>query len=303
MTTPPQRIAVIAVHGVAAHRPGETVRAVADLVLRSELRDGVDYSSFDESDLRISTDPTVVPEDISERPAAATFTGFDERLGFVRALQAAPEKARNAVMGSAQGVQPDDVDALGYMRSQLRDFQPGENDRVYETTRLRTVRSSGGNAAEVHFYEMYWADLSRLRGGLMRILGELYQLFFHLSSLGRNTAALIPPEHRDNGSYGSWMMFFRVITLTARILTLPIPILNLFILLAVLVPLPGKLLDGYCESASILVAALAGGIVGAWAILQFPQANWGIRFLTPLLATAALGMGGGAAGDHHSGVC
>ena len=292
MTVPPKRIAVIAVHGVGYHRPGETVRAIADLVLRGDLLDGVDYSSFDESDLRIATDPTVVPEvDIGDKPAVTNANRFDERLGFVRALQAAPEKTERVVMDSAADVQPEDVDALGFMRSQLRDFRPAENDRVYETTRLRTVRSSGGIAAEAHFYEMYWADLSRLSGGVMRILGEVYQLLFHLSSLGRNTAALIPAEHRDERSYGFWMVFFRTVTLSARVLTLPIPILNLFILLVILLPLPGKLFDGHCETAAMLVAVLVGGIADAWATFQLPQTHWGVRFLAPLLAAAALGIG------------
>ncbi len=54
-------------------------------------------------------------------------------------------------------------------------------ERIGQSTRQRTP---------VDVYETDRAALSRLERGLLRIFGELYQLFFHLSSLGRNTAEL-----------------------------------------------------------------------------------------------------------------
>ena len=39
-------------------------------------------------------------------------------------------------------------------------------------------------------FEMYWADLSRLRGSVTSIVAELFTLLFHLSQLGVDALSL-----------------------------------------------------------------------------------------------------------------
>src|SRR6185436_2324977 len=52
-----------------------------------------------------------------------------------------------------------------------------EDEALYESTRVSLRRRRDHRTLDV--YEMYWADLSRLRKGGLRALSALYQLFFH----------------------------------------------------------------------------------------------------------------------------
>jgi len=53
----------------------------------------------------------------------------------------------------------------------------------YDTVRFCLPKMD--EKSEVHVYELYWTDLSRLAPGSWRILSEFYQLLFHLASLGQ----------------------------------------------------------------------------------------------------------------------
>ena len=61
-------------------------------------------------------------------------------------------------------------------------LQLAEGDALYESTRVSLRRRQDGRPVDV--YEMYWADLSRLGEGGLRALTSLYQLFFHINTLG-----------------------------------------------------------------------------------------------------------------------
>ena len=90
----------------------------------------------------------------------------------------------------------------------------------------------------MHVYEMYWSDLLRLKPGLTRILGELYQTLFHLCQVGRQTVDFAFASHADERSSRLWWQAFGLSHRWAvRILTLAVPIYNLF-LLAVLLLVP-----------------------------------------------------------------
>src|SRR5215212_7636631 len=145
-----RRIAVLAVHGIADQPPNETVRGVANLLLASRA-EGADYSLFEESPVRIGTDRVNTPND-AEPPT-----------------QPALDDLGHALM----------IDLLRHYRSE----GPAAE---YETVRLKGTRQAAPTAGpgaepdrEVHLYELYWADLSRLGQGFITILGEFYQLLFH----------------------------------------------------------------------------------------------------------------------------
>ena len=69
-----------------------------------------------------------------------------------------------------------------------------EADALHEATRVSLRRRADDRAVDV--YEMYWADLSRLGTGGLRALSSLYQLFFHLNTLGK-TAIVVSYNLRD----------------------------------------------------------------------------------------------------------
>ena len=68
---------------------------------------------------------------------------------------------------------------------------------------------------------MYWADLSRLGTAFTQIFGELYQLLFHLGSLGRKTVDLaqLELEHEERRAW-SWKVFVRLHRAALRMLAL-----------------------------------------------------------------------------------
>jgi hypothetical protein len=274
---PVRRIAVIAVHGVANQPPGETVRKVTDLLLKTSKDALHSYSPCDETDLRIAVERMEVPKEPISDSVKLRHSPLEERSTYVQHLQMTPEVAD----------QPLDEDQAGleFMRTQVQDYIPKGEDAIYETTRLRTTRGeSCGEAFEVHLYEMYWADLSRLGAGLLRILGELYQLLFHLGSLGRQTADYVWAAHANDFSGPFWHAFQFCVKWAVRFLTLPIPILNLLLVAAVCMPLPGRIFGDYSEPVALLFLAVAAGVGAVWLLLRFEKVPWIVWLLAPPIA-------------------
>jgi hypothetical protein len=277
----PRRFAIVAVHGVAYHPPGETARLVADLLLRPEHTPAsVVYSPCDETDLRIPVTPIVVPRTESDDDRRfPKGSRFDERSSYVRSRQSAEPPDGGAMDG--------DRDALGFMRSLLRHYQPRNDDKVYETQRLRSTRTQDGDDVEVHVHEMYWSDLSRLGTGAIRILGELFQLLFHLASLGRQTADFAWIAHSDDHSRPWWLSLQFCVRWAARMLTLPIPIFNMLLLAVVLMPLPGYFLSGVADQASVAIAGVVAGVGTVFGLSRFRRVPWLLWLLMPPIAMVA----------------
>lgn len=189
------KIAVIAVHGVADQQPCETANTVANLLLHLGP-DGAPppYSNFKTHELRIPhrevrlvEPPPAVPGDDSE-------------------------KCQHQ-----------------FLRGQLEKYDEPDPAATYQTIRNEGVRrgDAPGSEREVHVYEMYWADLSRLGNSFLTFFVELYQLLFHLSTVGAKTARFASAQHPK---MWSWFGFSGLIRLASHCLRLPIPIGNLFVL-------------------------------------------------------------------------
>ena len=189
------KIAVIAVHGVADQQPHETVNTVANLLLHMGP-DGAPprYRDFKTHELRIPHRK-------------------------VRLVQPAP-----AVPG-------DDSENCQhqFLRGQLEKYEEPDPAATYQTIRTEGIRRGDApdSEREVHIYEMYWADLSRLGNSFLTFFVELYQLLFHLSTVGAKTARFAAAQHPK---MWSWFGFSGVIRLASHLLRLPVPIGNLFVL-------------------------------------------------------------------------
>lgn len=259
-----KRVAVVVVHGIANQAPGDTLHAVSNSLLRLNDENGhVSYACNEETTVRIPVQNVKVSHPASIAAAAAPAAKrsvFEERSDYVLWLHR--PKARPSMVAACKraGVsQPHDY-AHHFMREQLRDYHPQDGDRVYETQRLVSQRrDKQGRALEVHLYEMYWADLSRLPGGVLRFFGELYQLLFHLSSLGRHTIDFALAEHVDDASAKTWRVLSWFQKWANRLLTLPIPILNLLLLVATAVALVAELPERWMPVLALVLAGLVGG--------------------------------------------
>jgi hypothetical protein len=262
-----RRIAVIAVHGVADQPPGASADAIAKLLLNVRGPAGTPdvprYPSFRESAVRIPARPPT----LSECYPAPGQTGESDHY---------------------------------YMRKLLRDYRPDRGDGVYTTSRLegRRLAQDGKDEADVHVYEMYWADLSRLGTGLLGMFGAAYQLFVHLPNLGRRVvreaarenARPVPrtaevaaagaapgaaPTAALEGAEGGaaahrvekppvWTWYRRANTAAVFLLTTAIPALNVFLFAIALTVLPQKLpqtMQGEVAYGTLaLCAAVAAGL-------------------------------------------
>ena len=212
MTT--SRVAVIAVHGVADQQPGDTARAVVDLLV-SSAPEGTCYTSAASEDLSLRVPPLQpqpgsVPD--AERDSQATPSSEDRPVGksFRQSLRSdfhrqawaedtAPAAPDTAAAQAELGVPAVDKDRGIALSNYLlaKHLRNGATPETYDTACISLQRHAVGpdqlragvdsRTADVDVYEMYWADLSRLSGSMPRIVSELFTLVFRLSKLGRGT--------------------------------------------------------------------------------------------------------------------
>lgn len=234
------KIAVIAVHGVADQPPHDSARAIASLLLNhnqsNQSQTQVQYTPFYESTLRIAVRPVKVSQEAPK-------------------LEPVNEESLTPIEDTL------DINAHNFIWEQVHQYKGKGVKSTYETIRLEGSRLGQGNEprSDVHIYEMYWADLSRLGTGIFRILGEFYQLLFHLSSLGVHAVNSAYIEYQNTW----WKWYSRTQAGAAHVLSMIIPILNLYLLLTVPITLPGNIPPQYLPiitgcSLIIISAALMG---------------------------------------------
>jgi len=168
---------------VADQRPGDSIRQVSNLLFDFS---GDTYQTPAEHKLRIHLEPAMPPA-----PNGPPKTLFGEENEYLR-------KKRDETAAAADP-------SLEFMRQQLLYYQPQEQERAYETFRLETAIPNG----DVHIYEGYWADLSRLSVTMLNFFGEAYQLLLHLPSLGRTAVDY-------NGLVAGWPRSWRVFSFMQR---------------------------------------------------------------------------------------
>ena len=210
-----KKVAVVVVHGVANQQPSESARAIANLL--TDLCPLGTYSTFQEEKIRIPLEPVIKYEEENCAGEAAQI----RRLPFEERNDDALRRHRHEKVD----VDPED----GFMVDQLRCYDAKKQPRVFETVRLDGIRNDSG--CNVHVYEAYWADLSRLNKGILSFFGELYQLLLHLPSLGRNAVDYARAEDEKGRLWPLFSWFHRW---SVRWLTLFIVVLNLMLATLVL---------------------------------------------------------------------
>ena len=216
------RIAVLAVHGVADQAPHDSARDMAELLCRLGF-DGSSrrcYDPFRLQGVAIPVRPLVpdaghVTSDLVRDPGSSP---LDE----------------------------------AFTREALKDFAIRGDEAVYETVVLESVRSDedGSPVAAVDIYEMYWADLSRLSTGWLRIFGELYQLLLHVGSLAVHVATGVVAR-RNGRTARAFRLFVRM---AATLLGVPIAVLNLALGVAALLVLADRLTP-YAQPCAVALSA------------------------------------------------
>src|SRR5438477_6265038 len=238
MSSQQDRVAIIAIHGVADQKPNDTARRICDLLL-GHKRDDVGYEAFNQTDVRIPV-RKVIFDRLPSEPDRALANAFqiDARARCLkRVRRRSPGQSISAALAEMCAVQAGGpVAAKGtgpslehvYMCEQLSKYEPGEKDGLYETVRLTGSRMTPGQApCPVHIYELFWADLSRLGSGLIRLVVEFYELLFHLCGLGARSLDFGQAQHADDAR---WKLLGAARASADCLLTLAVPVLNLCLL-------------------------------------------------------------------------
>jgi hypothetical protein len=321
-----ERIAVIAVHGVAYHEPGATANAVSELLLGLPEESGAKYGPFEAETVHIPLHPLKIQQPLNLGERGIDQKGLkvlEERTSFLTREWKTSKETRKSNTDVA-----DD-----FMRLTLQDYRGVEGNKIkdardataYITTRLRTTREAspsgsgvgetgnGGSASPLHsspagpsdpnntgevdkkpivvdVYEMYWADLFRPKKSIVSFFQALYQLLFHLASLSR---LAISTGYLENQDQWQWRALEKTQKYAVRMITLPIPILNvlLFVTLFGVVPrlIPG-LSDNVVAPKAAAIGALILGLLGyaiasRWFHAKRSPLSWA---LFPLVAAVPL---------------
>jgi hypothetical protein len=326
-----KKVAVIAVHGISDQKPFESARAIANLLLTQTDPNQSTYAPFHEKFIRVQVTPVKAQAKVDIENIKGWNVGFlgildwlfprkwaelmfhlwqsaDERGTFMkRLLTGKPERANDPL------TQPDYL----FMRDQIEAY---ETSSVYDSICLEgactvfdpTTQTS--IPTQVHVYEMYWADLSRLGTGFIRIFGELYQLLFHLGSLGRQSVDLMRAEHQVmshrqfDDQFGDWFNIWAwygaTQALAGRLLSLFLPILNLCLLVVALMSLPGNISPAYLGPVAAISTGLLLTILVAYGFLHRSQpAFWNWLLLPFLLGIlGALGIEAFVTGAFKTGI-
>jgi hypothetical protein len=212
-----KKIAIIAIHGVGDHLPCASARSVADLLGRLGGREGHSfYPGFREATYHLPIRKTLTTDRLKS-------VSQDRKWGPMDALAAsAMKKKNNASAPAAAG-----VDHL-FMEAQLAEFDD-TREGPYSCLRVEGARA-GGSAPMVHVHDMCWSDLSGVANGFARIFYELYQLLFHLTSIGLHnlSAAAIELEANQSGT-AAWNALRKLYLCASAALAWPIALFNLLL--------------------------------------------------------------------------
>jgi hypothetical protein len=286
------RVAIVAVHGVGHHETGASADAMANLLSGlngySSPPGPAPFGPFITNPIQFPLPGAgffPIAASSVPTPALGGAGRFDERRGFFQGkfTWRAWRKTWSGTVATA------DL-ADEFMKVQLSAYEGDPLQNTLETDRLEGHRpaADGRPAADVHIYDMQWADLGRGDNGFVRFFMSLYQLLIHLISLARIAVDMAALEH-----VGEWDWFFlqRVHNYAARVLTLVI-----FSFLALLMgmafsPVPLLLLFKGNETTAMAIAAAVFFIAVNGGILLLSQRRkppFGSRGWWPWLFAAGL---------------
>lgn len=263
-SVPSKKIAIVAVDGISDQQPGDSVHAIANLLLYNDDKKPPQYPAWTEESISIPVEPI-----------------------------------RNALLNPKEQAPVDLLDEKSHkFTCDFFNGSPPRKKSGYDTICIKGQMEKEGQmeTEEVHLHEMYWADLSRLGNGFLQFFSELYQILFHLSSLGRQSINMAALEHHDTGL---WWFYSRLYGWAVRIFTLPIPILSLFLLVAAFLSLPGLIPQNFMPIVATVISTLVlTTIIGfilwksivLFKLLEKPFINLSIIVITAIVTVIVHGL-------------
>ncbi len=259
-----RRVAVIAIHGVADQKLGDTAQALADLLI-AQAPNGHSYQPGIRVDQTLQV-PPLEPIIGTPKPSPGIKKDFRQSAGsdFLRVDKNAMQpKGTLSARSTAFSVGAEFSDYL-----LLKAKQNDAPTETYTAPQIALSRRVDGSAERVDIHEMYWADLSRLSGSAPRILTELFTLLFRLSALGRDTVQVqsaAPCFAHDRGWRTLQWTQTTLDWLYSRVLALLFLQLGMIALLLV----PFGLGSAHAAMIHNVASAAAGLTLAAWLLYAF----------------------------------
>jgi hypothetical protein len=279
----PDRVAVVVVHGIADQQAGQTVRELARLLchggegepryVQGEMHDVlVPVAKLEPGGAASPTLPQssvgAGPQDEISRRRPGTPSGF------YQVQKSAPVPAAGVPGAEDLGLALND-----YLLGRL---ELSEREALYESTRVSLRRRA--NDRPVDLFELYWADLSRLGKGGFRALSALYQLFFHLGTLG---ADVIDQVSLSVGDDAAWRLLQRLHAWLAWLMKGPAALVQLSMLLLVLFGAAALVSPEQQRQVLAALFAVAAIVLTALAALAWLRGASSTRWLKLALLLAA----------------
>src|SRR5579864_2318094 len=291
----PRRVAVIGVHGVAHHDPGETANAMADLLLSlppfkpqeagtpCENQPSREFEHFDSKGLQIPLRPVCVDKEervVVERNQIVPGP-FRLQEGSYKFAMHLADKAKKKELVKDRG----EVGRQWSVKL-LQDYYGAGDSNKYVTTRLEGRRTK--DSTEVHIYEMFWADLAHPTNSILSFLLALFQFILHVPSLSRLAIDSRPNPDRI------WRVFQALHRYASRMLQMALPLAKVVLLIVLLAAIPAVT---HVKHLDVLSSVVSGVVV---AILSFLAMNYWIKPVFKsrvgwILASFVLSLGTGVA--------
>jgi hypothetical protein len=268
---PVRRVAIVGVHGVGYHEAGATENAMADLLLslpsyepppdkkeeqpagRAQSPGGhratppgklppqgknepCYYGSFRGVEVQIQLAPVKVPE-----VARAEAESLQRALGpydETSVMFAAGAKMKAKREGRSLSESDPGVAADGFTSLLLWNYLGAADGNAYVTKRLEGERNASApkGEAEVHIYEVLWADLATSTNSLLRFFLALFQLILHLGTLSRTALDTSAAECNNT----LWKIFRRLQRYAVRVLQIFLPLFKIVLLIALIACAPAR---------------------------------------------------------------
>ena len=265
----PRRVAVIGVHGVAHHDPGETANAMADLLLSlppynpkeagqsCSERPPRQFDHFDSSGIQIPLQPVCVKKEERVDPERSLSVPRAFRLQ-EGSFKFALHLYKNKDIGKQRG----EVGRQWSVKL-LQDYFGAADSNKYVTTRLEGRRTV--DSTEIHIYEMFWADLARPTNSILSFLLALFQFILHVPSLSR-----LAIESRPNPDR-LWRIFQALHRYASRVLQMALPLAKVTLLIVLSAAIPAVTKVQHLDKLSAVVA----GVMAA--VLSFLAMNYWLK--------------------------
>jgi hypothetical protein len=236
----PRKVAVIAVHGVGAHPPGQTQDDMSDLLLSLPSRDYTaprTYEPFRSVSIQIPLSPLkACPFDSPGSPESAepvpppTLGARLKNLYQEQSADFAYNRRTHATDDAKSRASVDSVGDAGrrYTQMLLENYEGGSEvaGNKYCTVRVEGRRVVDG--AHVHIYEVLWADLAKPNNTILKFFMGFFQLLLHLASLSRTAIDTGAAE----GTGRVFVLYRRCQRYAIRLLQIFVPLLHLLLLVA-----------------------------------------------------------------------